>query len=86
MYAASERTASHWQGDAEEKSQQLREAEECNRGLSEQLAQAEQNAAVFQAQVAELKEDIRRKDEQVVAGEVAAAKVASLEAEVEKLT
>ena len=36
--------------------------------------------------MAELKEDIRRKDEQVVAGEVAAAKVASLEAEVEKLT
>ena len=64
----------------------MREAEECNRGLSEQLAQAEQNTAVFQAQVLELKEVIRRKDEQVVAGKVAAAKVASLEAEVEKLT
>lgn len=49
MYAASERAASYWQGDAEAKSQQLREAEECNRGLLEQLAQAEQNAVVFQA-------------------------------------
>ena len=43
MYAASERAASHWQDDAEAKSQQLREAEERNRGLAEQLAQAEQN-------------------------------------------
>ena len=35
MYAASERAASHWQDDAEVKSQQLREAEERNRGLAE---------------------------------------------------
>ena len=52
MNAASERATSHWQDDAEAKSQQLREAKERNRGLAEQLAQAEQNAAVFQAQVA----------------------------------
>ena len=97
MYAASERAASHWQDDSEVKSQQLREAEERNRGLAEQLAeaernlaeqlaQAEQNTAVFQAQVAELKEVVRKKDEQVEALEVAAAKAASLEAEVAKLT
>ena len=75
----------------------MREAEERNRGLAEQLAQAEQNlaeqlaqadqnTAVFQAQVAELKEVVRKKDEQVEALEVAAAKAASLEAEVAKLT
>ena len=93
MYAASKRAVSHWQGDAEAKCQQLMEAEECNRGLAERLAQAEQNATVFQAQataadreVAELKEAIRRKDEQVEAGELAITKVASLEAEVAKLT
>ena len=93
MYAASERAVSYLQGIAEAKCQQLKEAEEHNRVLVERLAQMEQNAAVFQAQavaadreVAELKEAIRRKDEQVEAGEVAVAKVASLEAEVAKLT
>ena len=97
MYAASERAASHWQDDSEAKSQQLREAEERIRGLAEQLAEAErnlaeqlaqadQNTAVFQAQVAELKEVVRRKDEQIEVLEVAAAKATSLEAEVAKLT
>ncbi|KAL6225546.1 hypothetical protein ACLB2K_004396 [Fragaria x ananassa] len=97
MYAASERAASHWQDDSEAKSQQLREADERNRGLAEQLAEAERNLAeqlaqadqittVFQAQVAELKEVVRRKDEQIEVLEVAAAKATSLEAEVAKLT
>ncbi|KAL6209997.1 hypothetical protein ACLB2K_020935 [Fragaria x ananassa] len=87
------RAVSHPQGDAEAKCQRLREAEEHNCVLSERLAQVEQNAAVFQDQaaaagreVAELKEAIMRKDEQVEAGELAVAKVASLEAEVVRLT
>ena len=53
----------------------------------------EQDAVVFQDQaavagkeVAELKEAIRRKDEQVEAGDLAVAKAASLEAEVARLT
>ncbi|KAL6220516.1 hypothetical protein ACLB2K_008272 [Fragaria x ananassa] len=72
-------------GDAEAKCQQVREAEENNRTLSQRLEQV-QDAAVFRDQadaagkeVAELKEAMRGKDEQVEARELAVAKVASLE-------
>ena len=92
MYAASERTVTHLQEDAKAKCQQLREAEENNIALSQRLEQLEQDAAVFRDQaaafgkeVAELKEAMQEKDKQVEVGEVAAAKVVYLEAEVARL-
>lgn len=92
MYAASERVVTHMQEDAETKCQQLKEAEENNHALSQRLEQLEQDAIVFRDQaatvgkeVAELKKAMEEKDKQVEAGEVVAAKVASLEAEMAKL-
>ena len=93
MYAASERAVTHLQGDAEATCQRLREAEDNNRALTERLEQLEQDAAVCREQaaatekvVAELKEAMQKKDEQVEAGQLAIAKVASLETEVARLT
>lgn len=93
MYAVSKWMVMHLQGDAEAKCQQVREAEENNRALLQRLEQVEQDTVVFRDQaettrkeVAELKEAMRGKDEQVRARELAVAKVASLESEVARLT
>ena len=92
MYAASERVVTHLQEDAEAKCWQLKEAEENNCTLAQHLKQLEQDAVVFRDQAAasgevvELKKAMQEKDKQVEAGEVAAAKVVSLEVELTRLT